>query len=86
MNNINIINFEQRILDEVRCIPDEALPEVLHLIESLKKSILSVYSKSKVQPQGSGICGIWVDERPPEDIISEIYSYRTNSNMAKIEL
>jgi len=31
----------------------------------------------KESPPGSGLCGLWEDERTPEEILSDIYSHRT---------
>ncbi|NIM11579.1 MAG: hypothetical protein GTO45_05750 [Candidatus Aminicenantes bacterium] len=38
------------------------------------------------EPNTSGLCGLWQDERKPEEIINDIYSHRTGFGDRKIEL
>ncbi len=34
----------------------------------------------------SGLCGLWKDDRSPEEIINEIYSHRTRFGGRKVDL
>ena len=40
----------------------------------------------KKEPETSGICGLWQDDRTSEEIINDIYSHRTGFGNRKVKL
>jgi len=77
--------YESLILNEVKGIPEEALPMVIKILHSLKESFMVMKKKSYVK-KSSGLCGIWDDERSADDIINDIRSYRTGFGGREIKL
>ncbi|MBI5185158.1 MAG: hypothetical protein HZA01_05465 [Nitrospinae bacterium] len=81
------IEYEKMILKDVREMPGEVLPQVVKIIHSLKESVLSVKaSHKKREAKGSGLCGIWKDERSAVEIIRDIRLRRTGLGGRKVEL
>ncbi len=79
--------YEKMILKEVREMPGEALPQVVKIIHSLKESVLSVkVHHKKGEAKGSGLCGIWEDDRPAAEIIKDIRLHRTGFGGRKVAL
>ncbi len=78
--------YEEIILKEIRDFPVEALPHVVKILHSLKKSIFVVKSKKTSKEKSSGLCGIWKDSRNADEIINDIYSHRTGFGGRDIEL
>ncbi|MBI3752550.1 MAG: hypothetical protein HY266_00685 [Deltaproteobacteria bacterium] len=79
--------YEKMIIKEVREMPGEALPQVVKIIHSLKESILSVKAPHKKDAvKGSGLCGIWEDERSAAEIIKDIRLHRTGFGGRKVAL
>ncbi len=65
--------YENLILNEVKGIPEEALPMVVKIKKSnIKKS--------------SGLCGIREDNRNADEIIKDIHSNRTGFGGRDIQL
>jgi len=62
--------YEKMIIKEVREMPGVVLPQVVKIIHSLKEGVLSVKVRHKKREiKGSGLCGIWKDERSAAEII-----------------
>lgn len=79
--------YEKMILKDVREMPGEVLPQVVKIIHSLKESVLSVkVTPKKGAAKGSGICGIWKDDRSSAEIIKDIRLHRTGFGGRKVEL
>lgn len=79
--------YEKMILKEVREMPGEILPQVVKIVHSLKESVLSVQVGSrKGAHKGSGLCGIWKDERSADEIIKDIRLHRTGFGSGKAAL
>ncbi|OGP11920.1 MAG: hypothetical protein A2055_01810 [Deltaproteobacteria bacterium GWA2_47_9] len=79
--------YEKMILKDVREMPGEVLPQVVKIIHSLKESVLSVkVTHKKGTAIGSGICGIWEDERSAAEIIKDIRLQRTGFGCRKVSL
>ncbi|GJQ49945.1 MAG: hypothetical protein H3C64_09690 [Candidatus Kuenenia stuttgartiensis] len=69
--------YEKIILREVREMPGEVLPKVVKIIHSLKEGVLSVKVRHKKrETKGSGLYGIWNDERSAAEIIKDIRLHR----------
>ncbi len=79
--------YEKMILKDVREMPGEVLPQVVKIIHSLKLSVLSVkVAPKKGSVRGSGLCGIWKDERAAAEIIKDIRLHRTGFGGRKVSL
>ena len=73
-------DYEQRLLKEIQGLPESELPKMLKLIHFLKEEIFGV-EKRKEQDLRLfwKSFGSWKDERPPEEIINEIYASRKST-------
>jgi len=73
-------DYEQRLLKEIQDFPESELPKMLKLIHFLKEEIFGV-EKRKEQDLRLfwKSFGSWKDERPPEEIINEIYASRKST-------
>ncbi|MCZ7401510.1 MAG: hypothetical protein O8C61_04740 [Candidatus Methanoperedens sp.] len=78
--------YETLILNEIKEIPDEALPMVIKILQTLKETLVTVKSKKKIQKKSSGLCGIWKDNRNADEIIDDIHSFRTGFGGREIKL
>jgi len=78
--------YESQILNEVKGIPEEALPMVIKILHSLKESFMAIKIKKSNIKKSSGLCGIWEDERTADEIINDIRSYRTGFGGREIKL
>ncbi|VVB89756.1 Uncharacterised protein [uncultured archaeon] len=78
--------YKTLILNEVKEIPEEALPMVINILHSLKESLLAVKIKKPMAKKSSGLCGIWEDDRNADEIINDIYSNRTGFGGRDIKL
>jgi len=78
--------YESLILNEVKGIPEEALPMVINILHSLKESFMAIKIKKSYIKKSSGLCGIWDDERNADEIINDIRSYRTGFGGREIKL
>jgi len=58
---------------------------VLPFQEAAKEEDHRKVSKKK-ESKTSGLCGIWQDDRPSEEIIDDIYSHRTGFGNRKVTL
>jgi len=78
--------YEEMILQELRAFPQEALPEVIHILKSVRKGISITLRKDGKQAQPSGLCGIWKDDRSAAEIIRDIRSRRTGFGQRQVDL
>jgi len=78
--------YEEMVLKEIREIPVKALPQVLKILRTVKEGLLSVDASKKAKVGGSGLCGIWKDDRSTEEIIKDIYAHRTGFGGRGVEL
>lgn len=76
---MQVTNYEEMILSELRGFPDNMLPNILKIIKILKESISPAEIPHKPDFGESGFCGIWEDERSAEEIIEDIYSSRIST-------
>jgi len=61
--------------------------EILVLpFEKTEEKKLNSKESEKQELASSGLCGLWEDERSPDEIIDDIYSHRTGFGNRKIEL
>jgi hypothetical protein len=79
-------NYEKVILKEIRELPGEALPQVLRILRSIKETVAISHIPSEKKRKSSGLCGIWVDERPAEEIIEDIRKNRTGFGGREVRL
>ena len=77
---------EEIIIEEIRQIPDEVIPEIITILRSFKKGIQTISTSKQQISKNSGVCGIWKDERSADEIIKEIYDSRTGFSSKSIEL
>ena len=71
--------YETLILNEMKGIPEEALPMVI-------KTLITVKIKKTIEKKSSGLCGIWEDNRSADEIIKDIHSFRTGFGGREIKL
>jgi hypothetical protein len=69
--------YEEMVLKEIREIPDNAHPQILKILRSVKESILTVDTSKEAMVKESGLCSIWQDDRIAEEIIKDIHENRT---------
>lgn len=81
MTTISRSEYEKRLLDEIRNLPDSEISKILKLIHFLKEEILEIERQKEEHLQLFwDSFGSWKDERPPEEIIREIYKSRQSSS------
>lgn len=78
--------YEKMILKEIKGLPEETLPLIVKILQSLRESIIAVKPKKSAGKKSSGLCGIWKDDRSVDEIINDIYSHRTGFGGRDIEL
>ena len=78
--------YEEMILQELRAFPEEAIPEVIHILRSVRKGISITQRPVSKEAEPSGLCGIWKDERSSAEIIEDIRSRRTGFGQRQVEL
>ncbi|MGD9578280.1 MAG: hypothetical protein AB7Y74_08515 [Syntrophorhabdus sp.] len=78
--------YEEMILQELRSFPEEAIPQVIHILRSVRKGISVTRRPVGKEFEPSGLCGIWKDERNSGEIIEDIRSHRTGFGNRRVEL
>ena len=78
--------YEEMILQELRAFPQEAIPEVIHILKSVRKGIAVTRRTESKEAQPSGLCGIWKDDRSAAEIIEDIRSRRTGFGQRQVDL
>jgi len=79
--------YEEIILNEIRELPQPALPQAVKILRSLKEGVKSVARrKSGVNVNETGFCGSWKDDRPAEEIIADITAHRSGFGERKVVL
>ena len=78
--------YEALVINEIKGIPEEALPMVVKILQTLKETLLTVKSKKTIEKKSSGLCGIWEDNRSADEIIKDIHSFRTGFGGREIKL
>jgi len=78
--------YETLILNEMKGIPEEALPMVIKILRTLKETLITVKTKKTIKRKSSGLCGIWEDNRSADEIIKDIHSFRTGFGGREIKL
>lgn len=74
---------EQRLLNEIRDLPESEITKILKLIHFLKEEIFEIEKRKEEDLQLFWESfGSWKDERPPEEIIQEIYESRKSTTRA----
>lgn len=79
-------NYETLILNEIKGIPEEALPMVIKILQTLRENLVTVNLKKTIEKKSSGLCGIWEDNRSADEIINDIHSFRTGFGGREIKL
>ncbi|MBI1920664.1 MAG: hypothetical protein HYS23_06245 [Geobacter sp.] len=69
--------YEEMVLNEVRKMPRDALPQVVRMLRSFQEGISIVRSRAEKKTPDTGLCGIWQDDRSPDEIIEDIHAHRT---------
>jgi hypothetical protein len=78
--------YEEMILQELRAFPEEAIPEVIHILRSVRKGIAITRRPEGKEAEPSGLCGIWKDDRSAAEIIEDIRSRRSGFGQRQVEL
>jgi len=78
--------YETLILNEMKGIPEEALPKVIIILRTLKETLITVKIKKKNKRKSSGLCGIWEDNKSADEIIKDIHSFRTGFGGREVKL
>ncbi len=55
-------------------------------LEKKKREELAPKNLRKKDLNASGLCGLWEDERSPDEIINDIYVHRTGFGNRQVEL
>ena len=63
--------YEELVLQELRAFPEEAIPEVIHILRSVRKGISITRKLEADEAQSSGLCGIWKGDRSAAEIIED---------------
>ena len=72
--------YEQRLVNEIKELPESEIPKILKLIHFLKEEILGTKNQKEEDLQLFWQSfGSWKDERPTEEIIREIYEGRRST-------
>jgi len=73
--------YEKRLLNEIQDLPESEITKILKLIHFLKAEI---FGKEKREEEDLQLFwksfGSWKDERPPEEIIREVYESRKSTS------
>ena len=81
MPRVSRSEYEKRLLDEIRNLQEPEISKVLKLIHFLKEEILEIEGRKEDHLQLFwDSFGSWRDERPPEEIIRELYKSRQSSS------
>jgi hypothetical protein len=57
------------------------------MLRSLREGVKSVVRhKAAADTERTGLCGVWKDERPAEEIIADITAHRSGYGRRKVEL
>jgi len=73
--------YEQHLLNEIQDLPESEIPKILKLIHFFKDEILEIEKGKEEDLQLFWESfGSWKDERPPEEIIKEIYASRKSTD------
>ena len=73
--------YEQHLLNEIRDLPESEIPKILKLIHFFKDASLEIEKRKEEDLQLFWESfGSWKDERPPEEIIKEIYASRKSTD------
>jgi hypothetical protein len=78
--------YEEIVLKELRAFPDEAIPHVIHILQSVRKGICITQKAITIKNEPSGLCGTWKDDRSSGEIIEDIRSHRTGFGKRQIYL
>ncbi len=82
--------YEEIILKEIRTLPPPVLPQAIKMLRSLKEGVKSVAGragrKSAADTERTGLCGVWKDNRPADEIIADITAHRSGYGRRKVEL
>ena len=73
-------DYEQRLLEEIGDLPESELPKVLKLIHFFKEEFFEIDKQEEDLRLFRESFGSWKDERPPEEIIQEIYESRKSTS------
>lgn len=79
-------DYEKIILKEIRELPGDVMPQIIKIVRSIKESLSIGRISSKKKEQTSGLCGIWQDDRPAEEIIEDIRKHRTGFGGREVRL
>jgi len=75
------VDIKERLLKEIQSLPETEALKMLKLIHFLKEEILDKEKQGNEESQLFWESfGSWKDERPPEDIIREIYESRKSTS------
>ncbi len=78
--------YEEMILKELREIPIVSQPQIIKILQSLKKSINAAKKIPTAKDSTSELCGIWEDDRNADEIINDIQIHRTGFGGRGVEL
>lgn len=79
------LGYKGYIIKELRAFPDEAITQVVLILQSVRKGICITQKAISKKSDPSGLCGIWKDNRSSGEIIEDIRSHRTGFGKRQIE-
>ena len=78
---------EERILEEIRDLPDATQEKLEKLIRFFKREIIdSKKNEDEAIRSFFNVCGTWEDSRSAEEIIREVYEARKSRNGSESQL
>ena len=78
--------YENLILRNIREIPDNYLPVLHNLFNSLGDIFKAKDNKNPEKIISTGFCGVWEDSRTADEIIADIENSRTGYGSREIEI
>ena len=83
---LNRNSYENKILSSIRTIPDNYLPEISNLFESICDKIVADLKEKKKNETSTGFCGCWQDDKSADEILNVIIGSRISSNREEVAL
>lgn len=71
--------YEQRVLNDMRGLPEKDQAKLSRIIRFIKQEIISPDEKQMTR-EFLSVCGTWEDDRSVEEQLEDIYSSRKSAN------
>ena len=73
--------YEDKILKEVRDLPDELQEKLVRILHIVKQEMMRIpgFDEKRATGEFLSVCGTWEDDRSPETQIQDIHSGRKST-------